>query len=356
MAGEFWQGSSGSGPTNLTPLGDSLLFFGRSAQESHDSYDATLWASNKGELQRLYADNWSTVSDFDAYNLVDNCPLTKLNDVVLLAGPDAEDRTRTLLWRSDGTPAGTVIVKDVALEDEPTGPGPIIPFGNFALFFAFTPEQGQELWRTDGTAAGTTLVKEVAPGPSYETRLETTVVLQSGLLFTVIHSYERKELWFSDGTAAGTRKLATLNATAAASGAVTAQGVQPPQIAMPDEYLCYGLTGVATAERGYFMDGRHLWISDGTVAGTKDLGDSGIYSEPAYLTNVLTLGQTDYVQIVASGWNDVGGQIIAATDGTPSGTRWLSSLESGWMAKLGDRIISIGRYNAAGSVQHSWRV
>src|SRR5690242_11284010 len=36
--------------------------------------------------------------------------------------------------------------------------------GSTVLFVASTPDTGTELWRTDGTAAGTALVKDIAVG------------------------------------------------------------------------------------------------------------------------------------------------------------------------------------------------
>src|SRR5439155_5431040 len=69
------------------------------------------------------------------------------------------------LWKSDGTAAGTVLVKDIN-----PGPGDSSPDGltnvNGTLFFAaFDPTTGRELWKSDGTAAGTVLVGDINPGP-----------------------------------------------------------------------------------------------------------------------------------------------------------------------------------------------
>src|SRR5437660_1690432 len=79
----------------------------------------------------------------------------------------ADDLTHGIeLWITDGTAAGTVLVKDIN-----PGPGGSFPSNltnvNGTLFFtAFDPINGTELWLSDGTAAGTVLVKDISLGIS----------------------------------------------------------------------------------------------------------------------------------------------------------------------------------------------
>src|SRR5204863_7915122 len=61
------------------------------------------------------------------------------------------------LWKSDGTQAGTVLVKNVAAAYLRNVDG--------TLFFAGTDATyGSELWKSDGTTAGTAMVKDIKPG------------------------------------------------------------------------------------------------------------------------------------------------------------------------------------------------
>jgi ELWxxDGT repeat protein len=74
-----------------------------------------------------------------------------------LLGADTE------LWKSDGTAAGTVPLKQI------NGSGQSIPAsltlsGSEVFFFANDGVRGRELWKTDGTAPGTTLVNDINPG------------------------------------------------------------------------------------------------------------------------------------------------------------------------------------------------
>src|SRR5438552_17863011 len=101
------------------------------------------------------------------------------------------------LWKSDGTAAGTVLLK-----------GGTIPFNltnvNGTVFFtASDPATGNELWKSDGTVAGTVLVKDIVPGP--DSSLLTGLTNANGtLFFTAFDPATGTELWKSDGTAAGT--------------------------------------------------------------------------------------------------------------------------------------------------------
>jgi ELWxxDGT repeat protein len=80
------------------------------------------------------------------------------------------------------------------------------------LFFAATDGigVGRELWRSDGTAAGTTLVREVNPGESSSDPDELTN-LGGTLLFSAVRNRWGRELWRSDGTADGTKLVKNIN-------------------------------------------------------------------------------------------------------------------------------------------------
>src|SRR2546427_256640 len=71
------------------------------------------------------------------------------------------------LWKSDGTTAGTVRVKDINPIPRQGSPPNHLTDVNVTLFFsASDPVHGEELWKSDGTEAGTVLVKDIWPGPS----------------------------------------------------------------------------------------------------------------------------------------------------------------------------------------------
>ena len=73
------------------------------------------------------------------------------------------------LWRSDGTPEGTVRLQDLRTATD-SNPGPVVEAGEHAYFTTEVSDPGTggvvtRLWRTDGTEAGTEAVGP-AGGPS----------------------------------------------------------------------------------------------------------------------------------------------------------------------------------------------
>ena len=87
------------------------------------------------------------------------------NGIVFFAADDKVNGTE--LWKTDGTTAGTVMVKNI----NPAGSGiftggtrKIVTMGGNVYFSADDGSNGKELWKSDGTAAGTVLVKDIQPG------------------------------------------------------------------------------------------------------------------------------------------------------------------------------------------------
>lgn len=106
-------------------------------------------------------------------------------------------------WRTDGTSAGTFMLRDFVPGDAFSPPGSMVDFGGTLFFAATDPVNGRELWKSDGTTAGTVLVKDIDPiGGSLPQKLTAA----GGMLFFEAYgsAAENRELWKSDGTAAGT--------------------------------------------------------------------------------------------------------------------------------------------------------
>ena len=126
----------------------------------------------------------------------------------------AFDETGQELWKSDGTVAGTVKVKDINPSVNPRGSGSPRLFteaGGMVFFSADDGVHGRDLWRTDGTEAGTFMVKDI-PGPLFGPDQLTAA---GGLLFFTVRTGNfpalRIELWRSDGSEAGTFQVRDIN-------------------------------------------------------------------------------------------------------------------------------------------------
>src|SRR5215213_5833722 len=90
-----------------------------------------------------------------------------VGDTAFFAGFDITRGTE--LWKTNGTMAGTTFVKDIypgTTNGFPNSSEPrYLTNVNGTLFFAaFNPNQGHELWKSNGTAAGTVLVKDIWSG------------------------------------------------------------------------------------------------------------------------------------------------------------------------------------------------
>ena len=81
------------------------------------------------------------------------------------------------LWKSDGTAAGTVLVKDIYAGRHRLEPLGLVAVGGTLFFTANDGVNGTELWKSDGTAAGTVLVKDIY---ARQRRLEHQVPDQRG--------------------------------------------------------------------------------------------------------------------------------------------------------------------------------
>jgi ELWxxDGT repeat protein len=123
---------------------------------------------------------------------------------------------RVLPWVSDGTDAGTVLLADVELGADSTVPldrPPFVALGDRVFFAASDLAHGEELWSTDGTSAGTSLVRDIAPGflGSYPRNL---TVWRGRLYFRARDRLHGMELWSSDGSGQGTRLVQDIAAGA----------------------------------------------------------------------------------------------------------------------------------------------
>jgi ELWxxDGT repeat protein len=76
--------------------------------------------------------------------------------------------------------------------------------GSKFVFSAFTDANGTELWISDGTVAGTKMLKDIKPGigSSFPIRLTP---LGNNVVFVADDGTNGSECWVTDGTEAGTQ-------------------------------------------------------------------------------------------------------------------------------------------------------
>ncbi len=156
------------------------------------------------------------------------------------------------LWKSNGTPGGTVMVKDIWSGSGSGAPQKLIMVNNLLYFTATNNVYGRELWKSNGSSAGTVLVKDIftkvtGSNPVYLTNVNGIVYFSAS---DGSHGYE---LWKSDGTAAGTVLVKDIK-TAYKIGS------GPQQIVNVNGVVYFTATEGAT--------GRELYKSNGTAEGT----------------------------------------------------------------------------------------
>jgi ELWxxDGT repeat protein len=206
--------------------------------------------------------------------------------------------TRGGLWTSDGTPGGTALVK--ALPFYPNG----IKSVRGGIYFS--DGRGQ-LWKSDLTEVGTTLVRDIPPGFVFHD-LTPAAITNAGdtVFFRAVDAAIGTELWKSDGTENGTMPVIDLN---------------PIGGSAPSEFLNVRGTLYFSATDG--QSGYELWRSDGTAAGTvrvKDINPTG----DAWPMLLRLIGDTIFFSA-----DDGTGPELWKTDGTEAGTTKVADINPG---------------------------
>ena len=232
--------------------------------------------------------------------------LMNVNGTLYFTADDGKNGVE--LWKSDGTAAGTVMVADIYTGKAASNPSSITSV-NGTLYFSAITAKGAELWKSDGTAAGTTMVKDIRTGVLGSAPMWLTAI-NSTLYFTANNGTQGVELWKSDGTANGTVLVKDIYTGVATS--------------YPQNLMASNGTLYFTASSG--ITGLELWKSDGTAAGTvlvKDIDTrTNVGSNPKYMTafNGFVYFQASTLATGAELWR---------TDGTSAGTFMIKDMNPG---------------------------
>ncbi|CAK9020666.1 Bifunctional hemolysin/adenylate cyclase, partial [Durusdinium trenchii] len=141
--------------------------------------------------------------------------LTDVEGTLFYAGYDGEGDYGIL--KSDGSEEGTVSVTDVNPNDT-TYPLRLVALNDELLFFTIDGSSldGFNFWKSDGTEAGTALIKSFPNSSGDGIPYIRQLAVSEGLLFFAADDGANgKELWISDGTEAGTSLLADIQPGAA---------------------------------------------------------------------------------------------------------------------------------------------
>ena len=233
-----------------------------------------------------------------------------------LTSPPFTDDPTMGLWKTDGTAAGTVLVKAFSS----TGSPPITVIGSTMFFQATDAANGAELWKSDGTTAGTVLVKDISAGTGSSSPANFRAI-GSTLYFSASNGttsgLNGTEVWKSDGTTAGTVLVKDINAGTGSSS--------------PTSLTAVGSTLFFSASNGTTtgLNGTELWKSDGTTAGTvlvKDINAGTGNSTPAQFQ---VIGSTLYFRASNGTTTGLNGIELWRSDGTTAGTVMVKDISPG---------------------------
>jgi ELWxxDGT repeat protein len=294
--GDLNPGANSSSPSSLTKLGLSLFF-----AADDGTHGSELWKSNGTPAGTVLLKELVPGSDGSfPYNF------TVFNGSLYFA---AFNNTDAVLWKTDGTAAGTVAIKTF------TNVPRLFDFnlinGSLIFFLDNTGNGGGfELWKTDGTTGGTVSVKTdftyVSNGDDYKPL--RSVILNNELYFSASDAASGVEIWKTNGSLAGTSLIKDIN---------------PFSDSNPAWLLVFNNAVYFSADDG--ANGTELWKTNGTTVGTsliKNVNTSpGTGSDPQELTASTSL-------VYFSANDGVVGSELWASDGTTGGTSLVKNINT----------------------------
>ena len=220
--------------------------------------------------------------------------LTNVNGTLFFVASDGIHGRE--LWKSDGTAAGTVMVKDIYPGAEESYPQDLVNEGGVLYFTAHSPLSGRELWRSDGTSSGTVLVADIQPG-SLASSPDNLTVSGDALYFTAADVFTGRELW-----------LLPLNQTGPFGNAPTAD--DDAYFTTEDRAITIGATGVLGNDADMDSDPLTAVLVDGPQHGSVALQPDGSF---VYTPNGDYSGQDSFTYKANDGTFDSSPATVSIT-------------------------------------------
>ncbi|MBO9703331.1 MAG: IPT/TIG domain-containing protein [Sporocytophaga sp.] len=297
MVKDIQANAIGSRPDHLTVMNDKLYFAADDGINGNE-----LWKTDGTSSGTVMVKDIRAESNYSSFNS-NSYGILAFNNQLFFSAQDAIPHGNEL-WKSDGTNAGTVLVKEINT-NYGSYPDNIIEYKGEIYFTAEDDVHGEELWKSDGTPGGTVLVKDIRPGSSDS--YSGSYKVANGLLFFIAYDgVHGGELWKTDGTDLGTKMVKDIRAGASDGLGDGANFVEF------NGNLYFGATDGATNNGTYT-----LWKSNGTEEGTvivKPIAISG--REFLVMNSVLFFAGNDGAH----------GFELWKSDGTTSGTTMVQDI------------------------------
>ena len=217
--------------------------------------------------------------------------------------PNAGDE----LWKTDGTPSGTVLVKDINPGIDGSNINYLVCVNGIVYFCADDGSTGLELWRSDGTTVGTTLLLDIEPGADSSEPMHLEA-MGGKVYFSAKDQIFGRELWCTNGTAIGTFHIKDIN---------TGTNDSAPVALIAD----------TSSNSVYFSadDGRsgsELWKTDGSILGTTLVKDIYPGAQGSSIRQMVQLGAI----VIFSANHPTHGTELWKTDGSATGTTLIADI------------------------------
>jgi ELWxxDGT repeat protein len=259
LVSDIYPGAPGSNPADFSEMNGFIYFSAFTVAAGRELWRTNGTLAGTTLVKDIVPGNASSNQEHQ-YHIFSNG-----NYLLFAAGPAA---TGVELWKSDGTDAGTNLLTDINSGNagaDSSNPNSFYPYNNMVLFTAKNSFNGSEIWRTDGTFAGTFLLKDINPGTAGSTDVEIFPGF-SIPLFLGFHIFNNRayfqasdgvnsgDVWVTNGTSTGTTLVKTIVSGTALSITVLADAVN-----LPGKFIFPVSDLVGRSE---------LWESDGTPGGT----------------------------------------------------------------------------------------
>lgn len=249
------------------------------------------------------------------------------------------------IWATDGTSAGTHLVKDMVPVNDFSKEVVLGTTWNGKLYFFFDTYQDRELWSSDGTEAGTQLVSVIGTGLYYHSSegnwISSALPLGSYLYFVMEDPVRGIELWRTNGTGTGTQFFMDINT----------QPVDSTHHAGSSEVTflvaANGLLYMSARDRNYdpndtsYSSGnRELWVTDVTLGNTRMVKDILPGKGSSNPTGAVAFQN----KVFLSADDGLHGVELWETDGSAAGTNLLKDINAPTLDS-NIQIIGEGIYN-----------
>ena len=263
------------------------------------------------------------------------------NKVFFTAGVDGSADQNRELWITDGTEAGTEMVRDIYLGENASNPGWLTSLGSKVYFVASDGIHGNELWVSDGTSSGTKMLGDIQVG-SDGSEPKSLFAYGEKLYFSAEKNQDR-ELWRYDPLHDSLELFYNINNPLVRrlnSQLVDRESGYPQDFAQINDELWF------TADDG--EHGRELWKTDGTKEGTGMVVDLTKKSSNSAISNLVEMA--GYAFFVAS--SDDARREIFRSDGTTEGTVLLKDIAIGASSNPEDLTVCNGRLFFSADASH----